>query len=38
MDMTLALIEKKNDKETSLDVALRAEYLWNEDPFQDPFA
>ena len=37
MDMTLALIEKMFDKETSLRVAQWTEYVWNTDPDLDPF-
>jgi putative intracellular protease/amidase len=38
MDMTLGLIQKLFDRETSLKVARRAEYTWHEDKTIDPFA
>jgi putative intracellular protease/amidase len=38
IDMTLALISLLFGRETALDVARRAEYLWNEDRHDDPFA
>jgi transcriptional regulator GlxA family with amidase domain len=37
LDMTLALIEKMFDKETSMRVAQWTEYVWNTDPDLDPF-
>ena len=37
LDMTLALIEKMFDKETSMRVAQWTEYVWNTDPKVDPF-
>lgn len=38
MDMTLALIQRRFDRQTSIEVARRAEYIWNEDSSNDPFA
>jgi putative intracellular protease/amidase len=38
MDMTLALIAKLCGRETSLQIAARAEYEWHEDSSRDPFA
>jgi len=38
IDMTLGFIERAFDRKTALDVARRAEYLWNEDSTSDPFA
>ena len=38
MDMTLGLIARIFGQETSLQVASRAEYLWQEDSSVDPFA
>ena len=38
MDMTLALIAKRFGRETSVEIARRAEYLWQEDGASDPFA
>lgn len=38
MDMTLALIAKLRGKDTSLQIATRAEYQWHEDSSWDPFA
>jgi putative intracellular protease/amidase len=38
MDMTLALIAHLFDRDTSLQVAARAEYEWHENPAWDPFA
>jgi transcriptional regulator GlxA family with amidase domain len=38
MDMTLALIEALFDRETALFAAEQAEYVWNQDPDNDPFA
>jgi len=38
MDMALALIEKLAGREAALQCARQAEYLWNEDPDEDPFA
>ena len=38
MDMTLALIAKLRGRETSLQIASRAEYQWHEDSLWDPFA
>jgi putative intracellular protease/amidase len=38
MDMTLAVIARLCDRETSLQVANRAEYEWHEDSTWDPFA
>jgi transcriptional regulator GlxA family with amidase domain len=38
MDMALALIVKLFDRETSLRIALRAEYDWHQDSTWDPFA
>ena len=38
IDMTLGLIGHLYGRETSLDVARRAEYLWNENSSEDPFA
>lgn len=37
-DMALALIAKLRDRNTALRIARRAEYVWNEDPSNDPFA
>ncbi len=38
MDMALALIERIWDRATADRAALEAEYIWNEDPENDPFA
>jgi len=38
MDMALAVIAKLCGKETSLQIANRAEYQWHEDSSWDPFA
>lgn len=38
MDMTLGLIAKLFGRETSLEIAHRAEYTWHEDKNHDPFA
>ena len=38
IDMTLGLISHLYGRETSLDVARRAEYLWNENCYDDPFS
>jgi transcriptional regulator GlxA family with amidase domain len=38
MDMTLAVIASLCGRETSLQVASRAEYEWHEDSSRDPFA
>ena len=38
MDMTLALIEKILDTEAAENAANWAEYIWNKDPDEDPFA
>jgi transcriptional regulator GlxA family with amidase domain len=38
MDMTLSLIAKLYGRETSLQIARRAEYEWHEDSSWDPFA
>ena len=38
MDMALAVIAKLCGRETSLDVASKAEYEWHEDGSWDPFA
>jgi putative intracellular protease/amidase len=38
MDMSLALIERLFDRETSLQAALWAEYEWHENKNWDPFA
>jgi putative intracellular protease/amidase len=38
MDMTLAVIAKLRGREKSLEIAVRAEYEWHEDPAWDPFA
>lgn len=38
MDMALFLIAKLRDRKTAQRVARRAEYVWNEDPSNDPFA
>ena len=38
IDMTLGLISHLYGREVSLDVARRAEYLWNEDRSEDPFS
>jgi putative intracellular protease/amidase len=37
MDMTLGLIQHLFDKDTSTEVARRAEYVWNHDKSIDPF-
>ena len=37
MDMTLAVIAKVRGRETSLQIAKRAEYEWHEDSSWDPF-
>ena len=38
MDMALAVIAKLRGRETSLQIASRAEYEWHEDSSWDPFA
>jgi transcriptional regulator GlxA family with amidase domain len=38
IDAALAIIAKLHGRETSLDIARRAEYTWQEDDTQDPFA
>ncbi len=38
MDMALALIARLCNRETSIQIASRAEYQWHEDRFWDPFA
>ena len=38
IDMTLAMIAHFYGRGTSLEVAAKAEYLWNENPLDDPFA
>jgi transcriptional regulator GlxA family with amidase domain len=38
IDMTLGLISRLHDREASVAVAKRAEYLWNEDQADDPFS
>lgn len=38
MDMTLGLIQRLFDRETSIRIAQRAEYEWHEDSGWDPFA
>lgn len=38
IDMTLALISHLHGRESALEVARRAEYLWNEESSFDPFA
>ena len=38
MDMALAVIAKLCGRETSLQIASRAEYEWHEDSSRDPFA
>ncbi len=38
IDMTLGLIAKLRDRETSLRIARLAEYEWHEDSAWDPFA
>jgi putative intracellular protease/amidase len=38
MDMALGLIARLLDKETSIEVAQRAEYEWHQDKEWDPFA
>ena len=38
MDMALAVIARLCGRETSLQIARRAEYEWHEDRSQDPFA
>ena len=38
MDMTLGLIGDLFDRTVSLEVARHAEYIWNEDKSDDPFA
>jgi transcriptional regulator GlxA family with amidase domain len=38
MDMALAVITRLRGKETSLQIASRAEYEWHEDSSRDPFA
>lgn len=38
MDLTLALIARLAGRETALEAARQAEYLWNEDRDRDPFA
>ena len=37
MDMALAIIAKLRGRETSLQIARRAEYEWHEDSSWDPF-
>jgi transcriptional regulator GlxA family with amidase domain len=38
IDAALAVIAKLRGRDTSLAIAKRAEYLWQEDADQDPFA
>ena len=38
IDMTLAMIAHFYGRATSLEVATKAEYQWNENPLDDPFA
>lgn len=38
IDQALALIEKLLDRDVAIEVARQAEYVWNEDPSNDPFA
>jgi len=38
IDMSLALIAHLFDTETAIEIANRAEYLWNQNPDLDPFA
>jgi transcriptional regulator GlxA family with amidase domain len=38
IDMTLAVIAKLWGRETSLEIANRAEFEWHEDSSWDPFA
>lgn len=38
IDMALALIEDLKGRETAKNVAKVAEYIWNDDPADDPFA
>ena len=37
MDMSLAVIASLYGKEKALDIANNAEYVWNQDPDDDPF-
>lgn len=37
-DMALGLVELLSDRETAEDIAREAEYVWNRDPTNDPFA
>jgi transcriptional regulator GlxA family with amidase domain len=37
MDMSLAVIASLYGKEKALDIANGAEYIWNQDPDDDPF-
>ena len=37
-DLALALIEQLFDRETAEQIARGAEYVWNDDPDNDPFA
>jgi len=37
-DMALALIARLHDRDTALDAARSMEYVWSEDPSNDPFA
>jgi putative intracellular protease/amidase len=37
-DMALALVEKLYDRKTADQIAIGAEYIWNDDPQEDPFA
>lgn len=37
-DMALALISRVADDETARQTALESEYIWNDDPTDDPFA
>lgn len=38
LDMTLALIARAAGRDLAREAARRAEYVWNEDPANDPFA
>jgi transcriptional regulator GlxA family with amidase domain len=38
IDMALALVQRLNGRELALAAARNMEYLWNEDPADDPFA
>lgn len=38
IDMTLGFLSDRHDPDTARKIARHMEYLWNEDPADDPFA